>query len=106
IVNIVSFLRTQSGQKEPTPEHPTRRWVKADVSVGQTMFANYCAGCHGAKGQGVEAPPLANKGLLAAASDDYLTGTIARGRRGTAMQAFASPSPVHPALAPSDIEAI
>ena len=112
IDNIVSFLRMQSGQKEPTPEHPTRRWVKADadhgymVPVGQTMYANYCAGCHGVKGEGVEAPPLANKGLLAAASDDYLTGTIARGRRGTAMQSFASPSPVHPALASSDIEAI
>jgi len=112
IANIVSFLRTGApgtpgrGQKEPLAEHLARRWVQADAMIGQTLYANYCAGCHGAKGQGVEAPPLANKGLLAAASDDFLTGTIARGRRGTAMQAFASPSPVHPALSPSDIEAI
>jgi mono/diheme cytochrome c family protein len=32
--------------------------------------------------------------------------TISRGRRGTAMQAFAKASTVHPALSPQEIEAI
>ena len=54
----------------------------------------------------MEAPALANKALLTAAGDTYLAQTIARGRRGTAMQAFASPSAVHPALAPAEIESI
>jgi mono/diheme cytochrome c family protein len=112
IANIVAFLRDGhhvpmvGGQKEPLPQHAARRWVKADPAQGQRIYGNYCAGCHGAKGQGIEAPPLANKGLLAAASDDYFVGTIGRGRRGTAMQSFANPSTVHPALSPADIEAI
>jgi len=44
--------------------------------------------------------------LLDAATDTYLVDTIGNGRRGTAMAGFLTPSPVRPALAPDEIEAI
>ena len=102
---VAAHLRRLGGAPAPTPEAKPR-WIKADPTAGRELYGRYCAGCHGAKGQGIEAPALANKALLAAAGDTYLVQTIARGRRGTAMQAFASPSSVHPALAPAEIESI
>jgi mono/diheme cytochrome c family protein len=49
---------------------------------------------------------LANPVLLGAATDTYLVETIRRGRRGTTMEGFATPSPTRPALADAEIEAI
>ncbi|OGV70602.1 MAG: hypothetical protein A3K19_06505 [Lentisphaerae bacterium RIFOXYB12_FULL_65_16] len=103
---IVAYLRSMSGLAAPEPDRQPARWVKGDTTAGNSLFATYCASCHGATGQGAEGPALNNTVLLASASDTYLTETIRRGRRGTVMAGFEKPSTVHPALTPSEIESI
>lgn len=106
IARIVAHLRGLGGVGEPEVEPAERRWVQADPKAGQRLFAAHCAGCHGAQGEGVDAPQLNNKALLATGSDTYLVETISRGRRGTAMPSFQRPSPAYPALSDSDIKSI
>jgi len=53
------------------------------------LFARHCAGCHGAEGRLGPAPPLNDPIFLAIVPDDELLRTIAAGRRGTPMPAFA-----------------
>jgi cytochrome c oxidase cbb3-type subunit III len=105
IRRIVSYLREQSGVPEPEVSEPPR-WVTADAVAGETLYAARCAGCHGASGEGTEAPALNNPGLLSIASDSYLVETIARGRRDTAMNGFRHASAIHPTLSEAEIQSI
>ncbi|RIK86521.1 MAG: hypothetical protein DCC67_02755 [Planctomycetota bacterium] len=104
---IVGHLRRLAGDvtAEP-PRHASPRWIEADPEAGRRLYGRFCAGCHGAGGEGVNAPALNNPALLAAASDDYLVETIGRGRQGTDMLSFRQGSPVRPALAEEDIQSI
>lgn len=104
IAAIVAHLRSLGGPAEP--DDKPRRWIAADADAGKQLYSAYCAGCHGKDGQGGEAPALNHPVLLSTASDTYLVKTIARGRRGTAMQGFAQASPVHPALSNEQIQSI
>jgi cytochrome c oxidase cbb3-type subunit III len=54
-----------------------------------TLYAENCAGCHGAEGRGGAAIALANPVYLAIANDAAIRKAIANGVRGTAMPAFA-----------------
>ncbi len=54
-----------------------------------TLYAENCAGCHGAEGRGGAAIALANPVYLAIADDAAVRKVIANGVRGTAMPAFA-----------------
>ena len=54
-----------------------------------TLYAENCAGCHGAKGHGGAAIALANPVYLAIADDAATRKVIANGVRGTSMPAFA-----------------
>ena len=54
-----------------------------------TLYAENCAGCHGAEGRGGAAIALANPVYLAIADDASIRRVIANGVRGTAMPAFA-----------------
>jgi cbb3-type cytochrome c oxidase subunit III len=102
---LVQELRRMSGTKAPAETRPAR-WAAGDAALGGRLFAATCSGCHGAKGEGLEAPALANPVLLEFATDTFLAETIKRGRPGTAMHGFAQPSTVHRALADADVEAI
>jgi mono/diheme cytochrome c family protein len=105
IRNIVGYLRATGGvSAEPDPKPP--RWVNADAKQGAQLYANICAGCHGKNGEGIEGPALNNPALLKNATDTFFFETIARGRRGTAMQGLTIPSPVRPTLTPAEIESI
>jgi mono/diheme cytochrome c family protein len=106
ILAVAGHLRVLGGGVAPEPDATPVRWVKADARAGERLYLAYCAGCHGPVGAGGEGLALNNPNLLAVATDTYLVQTISRGRRGTAMEGFAKPSTVHPALAPADIEAI
>jgi cytochrome c oxidase cbb3-type subunit 3 len=53
------------------------------------LYAENCAGCHGAEGRGGAAIALANPVYLAIADDAAIRKAIANGVRGTAMPAFA-----------------
>lgn len=61
------------------------------VERGRALYARHCAACHGETGQGRvrgNATALNNPDFLAAASDEFLRVTIARGRRGTEMRGW------------------
>lgn len=77
--------------------------VKGDVVRGKALFAERCAVCHGANGEGghgtgvtfsrprdlpIIAPALNNPGFLAAASDQMIKTTLMNGRNGTPMVSF------------------
>lgn len=102
---LIAFLRESAATPAPVDPKPSR-WVQGDRTEGARLFERTCAGCHGQKGEGIDAPALNNPVLLSAATDTFFVETIARGRRGTGMVAFADPSPTHPTLTRGDIESI
>jgi cytochrome c oxidase cbb3-type subunit 3/ubiquinol-cytochrome c reductase cytochrome c subunit len=64
----------------------------ASVEAGERAYAQTCALCHGGRGEGYvadEATALGNATFLATASDEFLQKSIARGRPGTTMSAWA-----------------
>jgi mono/diheme cytochrome c family protein len=54
-----------------------------------TLYAENCAGCHGAEGRGSAAIALSDPVYLAIADDAVIRKVIANGVRGTTMPAFA-----------------
>lgn len=79
------------------------RPLKGDPVHGKQLFAQYCAACHGASGEGskgtgvtfsrprdlpIMAPALHNPGFLAAATDAMIKATLMRGREGMPMTSF------------------
>jgi len=97
---LVGHIRGWSGKPAPVfSDKP----VKGDPKKGKTLFASYCAACHGANGEGgmgtgvtfsrkrdlpIIAPALNNPGFLAAASDSMIQHTLLFGREGTPMRSF------------------
>ncbi len=82
---LLDWLVAQAGvTRREVPDVP----VRGDNVRGGQVYAERCAACHGAAGEGVTAPALANRVLLATASDAFLRETIARGRSGTPMPGF------------------
>lgn len=97
---IVRHVR--SWHKGPSPSFSATP-VKGDPARGKPLFAQHCAGCHGADGEGAKgtgvtfsrprdlpimAPALHNPGFLAAASDAMVKATLMNGREGTPMVSF------------------
>ncbi len=94
---LVGHIRGWSGK--PAPEFSDAP-LKGDTERGKAIFADHCAGCHGASGEGghgtgvtfsrqrdlpIIAPALNNAGFLAAATDDMIRHTLVYGREGTPM---------------------
>jgi cytochrome c oxidase cbb3-type subunit 3/ubiquinol-cytochrome c reductase cytochrome c subunit len=66
---------------------------RPSVSRGQEVYTQYCALCHGARGEGYvadQANALANQEFLRTASDDFLSTAISRGRPSTTMSAWSN----------------
>lgn len=97
---IIKHLRTWAPGK---PFKYSSQKINGDVNHGKELFAQRCAACHGAKGEGgqgtgvtfsrprnlpVIAPALNNSGFLAAAPDFMLKATLMNGREGTPMVSF------------------
>ena len=59
------------------------------VSDFATLYAENCAGCHGAQGRGGAAIALADPVYLAIVDEGAMHNVIANGIRGTSMPAFA-----------------
>jgi cytochrome c oxidase cbb3-type subunit III len=72
------------------PAHPPAR--PEDVLDFKALYAQNCASCHGANGQGGPALDLANPQYQALVDDDSLRKVISTGRPGTQMTAFAQSS--------------
>jgi cbb3-type cytochrome c oxidase subunit III len=103
---VVSEVRRLGGGVLQERDTRPARWVSGDARHGKRLFESACAGCHGQDGRGGEGPALNNKTLQESATDTYLVETISRGRGGTAMAGFLSPSPVRPTLTRTEIESL
>jgi cytochrome c oxidase cbb3-type subunit 3 len=73
------------GKPGPGPEVPRPDSVLDPV----VLYSANCSGCHGADGQHGPAMALSDPVYLAIADNSVLHSTIAKGRPGTAMSAFA-----------------
>ncbi|HEV7221881.1 MAG TPA: c-type cytochrome [Pirellulales bacterium] len=71
------------------PDPKDRPAPEDQIADFERLFARHCAGCHGAEGRLGPAPPLNDSIFLAIVPDEELVRTIAAGRRGTPMPAFA-----------------
>ena len=83
---LIQWLREKSGVKKPI-EMSTNP-VTGDAALGKKLYGKHCVSCHGAKGEGISAPALANPLFLATASDAFIKYTITEGRDGSPMPAF------------------
>lgn len=83
---IIKWLQDLSGVKKPV--ELAAKPVIGDIKLGKTVYDKNCASCHGTKGEGVNAPALANPMFLATASDAFLRYTVAEGRDSTRMPSF------------------
>jgi len=97
---IVRFIRAWSDKPAP---HYSGTAVRGDAAHGKSLYASYCAACHGKDGEGgkgtgvtfsrrrnlpIIAPALNNPGFLAAASDEMIRHTLQFGREKTPMRSF------------------
>lgn len=83
---IVDWLHESSGVKKPIEMSTTP--VSGNVSLGKKLYEKHCTSCHGANGEGISAPALANPLFLATASDAFIRYSIVEGRDGTPMPSF------------------
>lgn len=66
----------------------TEAQVLGDSQRGEIIYKEDCASCHGANGEGVNAPALGNQSALAHNKDEFIRYTIEKGRDGTPMPAY------------------
>lgn len=105
IDELVHYLRQLGGVPAPEP-WSWRGLARADAQSGERLYADACASCHGSDGGGQEGPALSNAVFLETASDGYIAETIRRGRAGTSMEAFGTPSVRRPTLSDEEIASI
>ena len=84
-VTLFSGCGTPHGQPREGSETPAPN----EILNFETLYAENCAGCHGAEGRGGPAIALANPVYLAIADETAMRSVVANGVRGTSMPAFA-----------------
>jgi len=82
---LLSACSTPHGQPQKGSEPLAPNQV---VDFG-TLYAENCAGCHGAEGRGGASIALANPVYLAIIDENAMHNVVANGVRGTSMPAFA-----------------
>lgn len=91
--DLEKLLEYLAGGK-PLPDRrtlPALALPPGDGNRGGAIFARQCAGCHDPGKRGQVAPTLSSRTFQSEASDAMIVATIAGGRPGTAMVAFAGP---------------
>jgi cytochrome c oxidase cbb3-type subunit 3 len=82
---LLSACSTQNGQPQKGSEPVAPNQI---LDFG-TLYAQNCAGCHGAEGKGGASIALANPVYLAIVDENAVHNVTANGIRGTSMPAFA-----------------
>jgi cytochrome c oxidase cbb3-type subunit III len=86
---LAAFLASGCGAPHGQPTEGSEVLAPNEVLDFRTLYAENCAGCHGAEGHGGAAIALANPVYLSIADDDAIRKVIANGVPGTAMPPFA-----------------
>jgi len=86
---LAAILFSGCGAPHGQPGKGSEVLAPSEVLEFGTLYAENCAGCHGAEGRGGAAIALANPVYLAIADDAAIRKVIVIGVRGTAMPAFA-----------------
>ena len=89
---LVVLLLAGCGSPHGRPLHGSETLAPNEILDFETLYAQNCAGCHGAEGRGGAAIALADPIYLAIADDAAIRKVIANGVHGTAMPAFAESS--------------
>jgi len=89
LVALAAILASGCGTPHGQPTKDSEVLAPNQVLEFGTLYAENCAGCHGADGRGGAAIALANPVYLGIADDAAIRKVIADGMRGTAMPAFA-----------------
>jgi cytochrome c oxidase cbb3-type subunit III len=82
---LLSACSTPNGQ----PQSGSEPVAPNQVLEFATLYAQNCAGCHGAEGRGGASIALANPVYLAIVDENAVRNAVANGVRGTSMPAFA-----------------
>ncbi len=100
---IIHHIRGWAPAPRESVTEITAKPAYGHAERGKALFAEYCAHCHGANGEGghgtgvtfsrprdlpIMPPALNNPGFLAAASDQMIKRTLMEGRAGTPMISF------------------
>lgn len=89
VVTLGVIMASGCGAPHGQPSKASEVPAPIEVLGFSSLYAENCAGCHGAEGRGGAAIALANPVYLAIADDAAISKIIAKGVRGTAMPAFA-----------------
>lgn len=85
IIDLMTWLVDTAGV---TPLESTGPATAGNADDGAPLYAQHCATCHGAEGQGGTGTALGNAAMLALTPDGFLRHAITHGRDGTPMPAF------------------
>jgi mono/diheme cytochrome c family protein len=94
IIGILATATVVAGVAEYALNEPERlqaaqaRQLAADLDGAMTIYAENCAVCHGAAGEGIGATPALNSPALQEMDAEALTKIISRGLFGTTMPAW------------------
>jgi cytochrome c oxidase cbb3-type subunit 3 len=89
LVTLAAVLASGCGAPHGQPIKGSEVPAPNELLEFGTLYAENCAGCHGANGRGGAAIALANPVYLAIADDAAIRKVISNGVPGTAMPAFA-----------------
>ncbi|MBO94231.1 MAG: hypothetical protein CMI32_04950 [Opitutales bacterium] len=92
VSDIIAYLRALPVSNPIEVKVDSSLSFHGDAEKGLQKYANYCAACHGPKGEGymagVPGPGIGLAGFLDTVSDDFILQTIRHGRVGTPMRSF------------------
>ena len=86
---LVAFFLASCSSQLAKPKGDSEVLAPSEIVDFEALYAQNCAGCHGAEGRGSAAIALANPVYLAIADDVAIRKVIANGVNGTSMPAFA-----------------
>lgn len=92
VTDIIAYLRSMEIANPVEITVDPAKTFHGDAQAGERKYAQFCASCHGANGEGYSAggsgPGIGLPSFLDAVSDDYIFQTVKHGRIGTAMMPF------------------